>query len=143
MAKNLIPEVCKLLGVDVGEAFHINNESKLYKINEDGMIYYLEGVHYNWEQSDVEDIVNFLNGECEIFKLPWKPQIGEAYWTFGFTSDMVDNEVLITWNVCDNQWYNTSDDFALFGKGWVYRTREEAAAALPKVAKELGVEYEL
>ena len=33
--------------------------------------------------------------------------------------------------------------YALLEKGWVYRTQEEAKSALPKVAKELGVEYEL
>ena len=32
-------------------------------------------------------------------------------------------------------------DCALLDKGWVFRTKEEAEAALPKVAAEMGVEY--
>ena len=40
-------------------------------------------------------------------------------------------------------WLDGPIDLALLGKGWVYRTEEEAAAALPKVAAEIGVEYKL
>ena len=35
------------------------------------------------------------------------------------------------------------NEYALLDKGWVYRTCKEAQAALPKVAAEMGVEYEL
>lgn len=35
------------------------------------------------------------------------------------------------------------NEYALLDKGWVYRTKEEAEAALPKVATEIGVKYEL
>ena len=37
----------------------------------------------------------------------------------------------------------TLNEYALLDKGWVYRSKEEAEAALPAVAKEMGVEYEL
>ncbi|WP_337563246.1 hypothetical protein [Phascolarctobacterium succinatutens] len=40
-------------------------------------------------------------------------------------------------------WDNSVIDVALHKVGWVYRTQEEAKSALPKVAKELGVEYKL
>lgn len=35
------------------------------------------------------------------------------------------------------------DKLSLLDKGWVFRTREEAEDALPAVAKEIGVEYEI
>lgn len=42
------------------------------------------------------------------------------------------------------QWWDSlPHEYALLDKGWVYRTRAEAEAALPKVATEIGVKYEL
>lgn len=40
-------------------------------------------------------------------------------------------------------WRELPYEILLFDKGWVYRTRAEAEAALPAVAAEMGVEYEL
>jgi hypothetical protein len=39
------------------------------------------------------------------------------------------------------QWDAHPYERALFDKGWVYRTYDEAETALPAVAKEMGVEY--
>ena len=47
------------------------------------------------------------------------------------------------WIVIDVIWQGLAYDVAMFDKGWVYRTEEEAKAALPAVAAEMGVEYEL
>lgn len=38
-------------------------------------------------------------------------------------------------------WKELPYETLLFDKGWVYRTRAEGEAALPAVAKEMGVEY--
>ena len=40
-------------------------------------------------------------------------------------------------------WAGSPNGYALLEKGWIYRTQEEAEAALPAVAAEMGVEYEL
>lgn len=40
-------------------------------------------------------------------------------------------------------WGGFPQEYALLDKGWVYRSEKEAQAALPSVAKELGVEYKL
>lgn len=45
--------------------------------------------------------------------------------------------------VCDCGAVRYAAEILLADKGWTYRTREEAEAALPGVAKELGVEHEL
>lgn len=139
MTKNLIPDICKLLGVEVGEEFKIKTSRAFYKIDSNGIVSYR---HENEWFVSVRELINFLNGECEIVKLPWKPKEGEYYWTFEYDIDTVNNEPLITWQVSHNLWRKAPDDFAKFDKGWVFRTREEAEAALPKVAAELGVEYE-
>ena len=47
------------------------------------------------------------------------------------------------WVVRSLWWGGFPEEYALLDKGWVYRTCEEAQAALPKVAAEFGVEYRL
>lgn len=76
-----------------------------------------------------------LKGKMEIVKLPWKPKKGDVYSTFGRLGDK--------WVVRSLWWGGFPEEYALLDKGWIYRTRAEAEAALPAVAKELGVEYEL
>ena len=81
-------------------------------------------------------LVSLIRGNSEIIKLPWKPKKGELYYSFGFRN-------CPKWGVSQQNWGNHPCDYALLDKGWIYRTRAEAEAALPAVAKELGVEYEL
>lgn len=80
-------------------------------------------------------LIALISGTDEIIKLPWKPREGEKYWTFGSAQ--------LQWNVTSYCWYGNPDDVAMFKAGWVYRTRAEAESALPAVAAEMGVEYEL
>lgn len=81
-------------------------------------------------------LVSLIRGNSEIIKLPWKPKKGELYYSFGFRN-------CPKWGVSQQNWGNHPCDYALLDKGWIYRTRAEAEAVLPAVAKELGVEYEL
>lgn len=136
MSKNLIPEIARMLGVEVGEKFGIKGYKGLvYKFVDDELIVNstddkgCSGLTANMT------LVSLLKGKREIVKLPWKPREGEKYWTFGSAQ--------LQWNVTSYCWYGNPDDVAMFKAGWIYRTREEAEAALPKVAAEMGVEYEL
>ncbi|WP_304106919.1 hypothetical protein [Phascolarctobacterium succinatutens] len=85
----------------------------------------------------------FDEGEEEIVKMPWKPKFKETYWTFDGLRYTVQNETRIIWEVTSEEWWGAPLESALLDKGWVYRTCAEAEAALPAVAKEMGVEYEL
>jgi hypothetical protein len=138
MAKNLIPEVAKMLGVELGEEFKVKGYDELvYRLTNDGLkLTHDSGI----ELADVSAKVAFaalLNGKDEIVKLPWKPKKGEKYWGFWYSS------VNDAWLVLLYTWANNPADLALYKVGWVYRTEKEAKAALPAVAKELGVEYKL
>ena len=140
MEKNLIPEIARMLGVELGEEFKVKGYDELiYRLTNDGLkLTHDSGI----ELADVSAKVAFaalLNGKDEIIKLPWKPKAGEQYYSFGgrFFGDPT------VWIVVDVIWQGLAYDVAMFDKGWVYRTKEEAKAALPAVAKELGVEYEL
>lgn len=131
MAKNLIPEIARMLGVEIGEEFKIRGDDRTCFID-------LDGLHLDYHVADDEDnamLHDILCGDTEIIKLPWKPKKGDIYYSF--------NLVYGIWVVCQHVLTGSPCDYALLDKGWVYRTQEEAEAALPAVAAEMGVEYKL
>ena len=133
MSKNLIPEIAQMLGVELGEVFKVKGYDELtYRFDSDG----LKLTH----DSGIEVAANvafaaLLNGTDEIVKLPWKPKEGESYWTF----ILYDCDIRL--GIEPRKWTNDMFDFAFLKAGWIYRTCEEAEAALPAVAAEIGVEY--
>lgn len=139
MAKNLIPEICKMLGVELGEEFKIKGyEEWFYKFDNDRELMFKHNDDVKMPVAPVSVYVAFLallRGECEIIKLPWKPKNGEEYYTFSFSAGK--------WIVHLLWWVDSPNEYALLDKGWVYRTEAEAKDALPKVAAEFGVEYKL
>lgn len=140
MAKNLIPKIARMLGVEVGEEFKIKGHEELtYRFASDGLKLTYDN---NIELSDIAAKVAFvalLRGKDEIIKLPWKPKREGTVWSFCINGDDDDDVLEVDWYV----WHEDVDDLARLKAGWVYRTKEEAEAALPKVAAEMGVEYEI
>ena len=135
---NLMPEIARMLGVELGEEFKIEGdkdfEQKTFYFTARGLKAKLDK-HPEKELPAMAALDSLLFGDTEIVKLPWKPKKGETYYTF---------ELLGSKWVVRPSWYGGfPNEYALFEKGWVYRTRTEAEAALPKVAAEMGVEYEL
>lgn len=78
-----------------------------------------------------------MMGKRTVVKLPWKPKKGETYYTF----ELLNGK----WIVHLLWWIDSPNEYALLGKGWVYRSQAEAEAksVLPEIAKEQGVGYEL
>lgn len=139
MAKNLIPEIAKMLGVEPGEEFKVKGYDELTcMITDDKGLMALDGMPgAGWAPTNILFIA-LLNGKEEIVKLPWKPKVGEEYYTF--IAKSADNPCL---HVCCEKWNERLDDWALFKAGWIYRTKEEVQAVLPYVANLLGLKYEL
>ena len=137
MAKNLIPEIARMLGVEIGEEFKIKGYGELNcTITDDkGLMAAEDSSETGWIPANALFAV-LLNGKAEIVKLPWKPKEGEEYYTFIYVC-------YHKWCVWQQRWSNHPFDLALLEKGWVYRSREEAEAALPAAAEEMGVEYEI
>jgi hypothetical protein len=134
---NLIPKIAKMLGVELGEEFKIKGyDGLIYKLTDAGLeLTTVDGQKTKW--FDHGALNSLLKGKLEIVKLPWKPKEGEKYWGFWYSS------LNDAWIVLLYTWGNNPADFVFYKAGWVYRTKEEAQAALPKVAAELGVEYKL
>lgn len=122
MAKNLMPEVAKLLGVKIGEQFRLHNVERdvtlenLYYLNEENG---LMCIQYDDGRTLYSPYVinSILTGNYEIIKLPWEPKNGEPYFFPQLYSKRVD---------CTT-WVGSAGDYALKALGIVYRTREEAS----------------
>ena len=135
MAKNLILEICKMLSVELGEEFKIKGREYIFHFVDNGLIAYRTDGSVLPYENCLAHFLWLINGEEEIVKLPWKPKMNETYYSF----DIIYG-VLV---VCSNKWTGLPYQYALLAKGWALRTKEEAKAALPAVAKEMGVEYKL
>ena len=136
MAKNLIPNIARMLGVEIGEEFKVKGDDETtYSFTDDGLkLIYNGGIGIAEISSDAA-FIDLVNGKDEIVKLPWKPKKGDAYYTFEIFR--------CKWVVRSLWWIGAPCNYALLDKGWVFRTKEEAEDALTKVAAEMGVEYEI
>lgn len=139
MSKNLIPQIAKTLGVELGEEFKVvsmNGNEYICKFTSWGLLTYATFPQDGRSGVYSKELLAYLVcGEVKIIKLPWKPKMYEEYWTFG--------KLGCKWTLRTDSWKACPYEILLLDKGWIYRTREEAEAALPKVAAEMGVEYEI
>lgn len=140
MSKNLIPQIAHMLGVELGEEFKIKDAADwmLFHFEERGLR--VRNVDEKVELSDGVDGALFerlLGGYLEIVKLPWKPKQDETFYTFGIHATETK------WVVVSVKWWDNVKNLALYKIGWIYRSQAEAEAALPAVATEMGVSYEL
>ena len=137
MAKNLIPQIAHMLGVEIGEEFKVDRyayNGLTFKFAENMLMSRSDLKGAEWGITYVS-LSELLVGDAEIVKLPWKPKKGDAYYTFEVFRGK--------WVVRSVWWTGEPCNYALLDKGWVFRTKEEAEDALTKVAAEMGVEYEL
>lgn len=83
MAKNLIPEICKMLGVEIGEEFKVEGVAdKTYKFIIDELIVCgEENTNHGYVSANMM-LVSLAKGDANLIKLPWKPKKGDAYYTF-------------------------------------------------------------
>lgn len=132
MAKNLIPQIAKMLGVGIDDVFTLryfgrNMIPGEFMLTKHGL-FYRANKDFEWEQ-DRANFVGILNGNLTIEKLPYKPKYGEAYCTYATDDDK--------WVVNCKIWTDWVEEFTALKCGIVFRTREEAEAALPAKYEEL------
>ena len=132
MAKNLMPEIMKMLGVEYNEKFKVDThgtefaKGNLFCFNENNglLMVYPDGVSCGAN----ELVYGILCGYYKIVKLPWEPTPRSVYWTIVFKGD---GKPFATSRV----WSGFSVDCARKALGMVYRTKEEAE-------KHLAEDYE-
>lgn len=78
---NHIPELAKILGVEVGEefAYQIGEQTQEYrlKFTQDSLVYVIKDKVFT---PDSIALAKLINGEYKVIKLPWKPGRKEDFY---------------------------------------------------------------
>lgn len=118
---NYIPQIAKMLGVEIGEEFTINNPDLLYRFTENKLQF--KAPESDWENALAVMLRSLIEGEFEIVKKPWKPEPGDEWFTVCTLGGLDVNRYL---------WAGTEYNWMAYRLGNCYRTREEAEANLEK-----------
>lgn len=123
MSKNYMPEVAKMLGVEIGEEFDILvNEAEMlvhgpYKIIDNAIVDYVGCKTKNL-------LYGLLTGEYTLQKRPWRPKEGEWFY------HIYDNSGDLSARFFDSSRFY---DLALVNAGNCFSTREAAETAVPEM----------
>ena len=118
MTKNLMPEIAKLLDVEIGEEFIIENAER-----KETVVLAADGLHViqpnNVLSPDHGKLLSkVLQGLFEVKKIPYEPKFHELYfWPCAF-DEVVKSE----------RWRGDTFDYAMKLLEMVYRTKAEAEA---------------
>ena len=127
MAKNLMTELAKLLGVELGEKFIIQNADR-----KETVVLAMDGFHVI-QPNNVAGIDNgkllskVLQGLYTVKKIPWEPQEGDMYYILNVKALFVESYV----------WGNNTFDYTAKNMGIIYRTKAEAEERLEEDYKRL------
>ena len=124
---NLIPKICEMLGVEIGEEFnakHANIGKILTNSKEEPAIFKFgnDGLYAKCSDGSGDFFLigmgNFLKGDYEIVKLPFEPKKGAKYWYVWWN----DSEINTTYTHWDGGVGNWADKYC----GNCFRTEAEA-----------------
>lgn len=127
---NLIPKICELLGVEIGEEFGIqeveNCDTEMFRYKYRFLQTELQFKSGNyWIPTTIP--TSLLTGQAEIKKLPFKPKKGEKY----FVVSVVDKTV----SPCI--WDGITTDYCFKACGNCFRTEKEAEAHKYEIYEKL------
>lgn len=134
MAKNIMPDIAKLLGVEINENFEIRvtGETKTCGtlcITDNNIV-----IHSNndiWISFNTDAIYDLFNGSLEVVRKPFKPKYDETYWSYYFGNREKD------WQIGWRHWKDDFEDYLRLRLNLCFRTEEEAEHARPRVYREL------
>ena len=129
---NLIPKICELLGVEIGEEFKIaGNEMNIFHFDEHrGLLVRINEMHDYAEPANGEKYAKLLNGFSKIVKLPFEPKDGETYY-------FVSWYTLEPLHADKATWKNEGIDYKQKYCGNVFRTEAEAEAHKYEIYEKL------
>ena len=126
---NKMKEIAGIFGLELGEEFNISyggkySEYNPYVFTEDGLV--------DKDGDGCPVPTNLLRGVYTIEKLPFRPEEGQRYYTFGFGLGLT---------VISIHWTGCKYDMERKLLGIVFRTEKEAIEYLPVYQKRLGVKW--
>lgn len=127
MSKNYMPEVARMLGVEIGEEFEILLETGgalgvgPYKFTSKTIL------DRDGEEIDGFLVIDLLNGIGTIQKSPWRPKNGEDYYYIRTIDGFFGQTTFSNINV---------NDLAAINMGNCFQTKEAAEAAVPEMMKK-------
>lgn len=123
MSKNYMPEVARMLGVEIGEEFDIfdNDGEKIvyspYKITDNAIV--------DCEGDPIPGLFyDLLTSKYTLQKRPWRPKEGEGYYYIRSTDGFLSRS---TFHNVD------ADDLALLNMGNCFPSKEAAETAVPEM----------
>ena len=127
MSKNLLAELAKLLGVELGEEFIIENADR-----KETVVLAMDGFHVIQPNNVVGPdhgklLSKVLQGLYAVKKIPWEPQEGDMYYVLNTRALFIESFM----------WDNGTFDYLAKNMGIIYRTKAEAEAHLEEDYKRL------
>lgn len=127
MAKNIIPEIAKLLSVEIGEEFKLEGIFRgVFRFSDKQLEWKITEDKTEWGES-MSSLGTIVTYNDKIVKLPWKPKVGENYFTYFGTE----------FTIVDCSWQEFATQYSLLKNGCIFRTEEEALKKRPEIYKEL------
>ena len=117
---NLIPKICEMLGIEVGEEFKLH-----WNCVEQTGIFRFTNYRLESKFKDKEDwgecsvLTELLNGGITIVKIPFEPKDGDRYFRIFLYSD---GDI----DVCSDTWMDWTTDYMCKYCGNCFRTKAEA-----------------
>ena len=122
MAKNCMAAIAKMLGVELGEEFIIENKDR-----KETVVLAADGFHVI-QPNDIlgpdhgKLLSKVLQGLYEVKKIPWVPKNCDDYYVLNVETGRIECYL----------WGATTFDLAVKSLGGIYRTQEEAEAHFAK-----------
>lgn len=127
MKKNIWEIIANQYGIPLEREFTIDElaQSPVYKFTKNGI------VHVGYSLPTSPDIsLHILSGEVSITPKPWKPKVGDRYWT---AKESIDGKLyaeVFTWT-------NDITDYCAYRCGNCFASEEEANAQMYKLRSTL------
>lgn len=124
---NYMPEVLKMLGVEVGERFNIVDQSCNPYLFDEG--YNLIDMEYYTRNGLIRGLII---GDLKIEKLPWKPKEGERY-----------QSVLENGKIKACEWQGSDVGYYRYNAGNCFKLSEEITPEIKeRILREMKGKYE-
>lgn len=121
---NIIPKICELLGVEIGEYFGIDNycdnDGTPYEFFFDGDSLRLRDMSM-WQCPEI--LAKLVMGKSEIKKRPFEPEDEEVYWCVQWVINKTNPSCIF---IAKYRWCNSDDDNMFKYCGNCFRTEAEA-----------------